>query len=65
MYEKINKNDAAKQLLLQFFECVYQILGRRTGRKQKELQIETTPIKEGWKACRLLCVVFRFNFSSG
>jgi hypothetical protein len=42
----------------------YQILGRRTGLTQKGLQIETTPIREGWKACKLLCVVFCFNFSS-
>ena len=47
-----------------FRESEYQILGRRTGRKQNGLGKFTTPIKAGWKAVRQVCVVLCFNFSS-
>jgi len=68
MYKKVSKKIVPRcRRNCKCFENIsrrYQILGRRTGRKQKGLQIETTPVSEGWKAFKLLCVVFFFNFSS-
>jgi hypothetical protein len=43
---------------------VYQIRGRRSGRKQAGLHKQTTPTNEGWKALYFICVVLCFNFSS-